>query len=87
MSSASSLPDLLPLYHPDETVCGSVVQQLKRTRGKGVLNIADGWDELSEEKRKTINLLFGRLLPAAGVLLTSRPTALAPLHNLPTVDY
>ena len=90
MSSASSLSDLLPLYHPDETVCGSVVQQLKRTRGKGVLIIADGWDELSEEKRSKnsfiYNLLFGRLLPAAGVLLTSRPSASAALHNLPVVD-
>ena len=90
VSSASSLSDLLPLYHPDETVCGSVAQQLKRTRGKGVLIIADGWDELSEEKRSKnsfiYNLLFGRLLPAAGVLLTSRPSASAPLHNLPTVD-
>ena len=90
VSSASSLPDLLPLYHPDETVCGSVVQQLKRTRGKGVLIIADGWDELSKEKRSknsfVYNLLFGRLLPSAAVLLTSRPSASAPLHNLPTVD-
>ena len=90
VSSASSLPDLLPLYHTDETVCGSVVQQLKRTGGKGVLIIADGWDELSEEKRSKnsfiYNLLFGRLLPAAGVLLTSRPSASAPLHNLSTVD-
>ena len=90
VSSASSLSDLLPLYHPDETVCGSVVQQLKRTRGKGVLIIADGWDELSEEKRSNksfiFQLLFGRLLPSASVLLTSRPSASAPLHDLPTVD-
>ena len=90
VSSASSLSDLLLLYHPNETVCGSVVQQLKRTRGKGVLIIADGWDELSEEKRSktsfVYNLLFGRLLPSASVLLTSRPSASAPLHNLPTVD-
>ena len=90
VSSASSLPDLLPLYHPDETVCGSVVQQLKRTKGKGVLIIADGWDELSEEKRSKnsfmYNLLFGRLLPSASVLLTSRPAASADIHNLPTVD-
>ena len=34
VASASFLPDLLKLYHPDETVCGSVVQQLKRTRGE-----------------------------------------------------
>ena len=90
VSSASSLLNLLSLYHPDETVCGSVEQQLKRTRGKGVLIIADGWDELSEEKRSKnsfiYNLLFGRLLPAAGVLLTSRPSASAPLHNLHTVN-
>ena len=90
MSSASSLPDLLPLYHPDETVCGSVVQRLKRTRGKGVLIIADGWDELSMESRSknsfVYHLLFGRLLPSACVLLTSRPAASAPLHNLPTVN-
>ena len=90
VASTSSLPDLLLLYHPDETVCVSVVQQLKRTRGKGVLIIADGWDELSEEKRaKTsllYNLLFGRLLPSASVLLTSRPAASAHFHSLPTVD-
>ena len=90
VSSASSLPDLLPLYHPDETLCGSVVQQLKRTRGKGVLIITDGWDELSEEKRSKnsfmSNLLFGRLLPSASVLLTSRPAASAHLHKLSTVD-
>ena len=90
VSSASSLSDLMTLYHPDETVCRSVVQQIKRTRGKGVLIIADGWDELSEEKRSknsfAYNLLFGRLLPLASVLLTSRPSASASLHSLPTVD-
>ena len=90
VASASSLSDLLTLYHPDETVCGAVVQQLKRTRGKNVLIIADGWDELSEENRSKksfiYNLLFGRFLPSASVLLTSRPSASAPFHNLPTVD-
>ena len=90
IDSASSLPDLLTLYHPDETVCGSVVQQLKRTKGKNVLIVADGWDELCEESRSKksfiYNLLFGRLLPSVTILLTSRPYASAPLHDLPTVD-
>ena len=90
VASAISLSDLLTLYHPDDTVCGSVVQHLKRTKGKCVLIIADGWDELDDKmctKQSFIyNLLFGRLLPSATVLLTSRPASSAPLHNLPTVD-
>ena len=90
VSSASSLPDLLALHHPDEIICESVTQQLKKTRGKGVLIIADGWDELSEAnrlKRSFLhNLLFGRLLPSASILLTSRPSASVPLHNLPSVN-
>ncbi len=90
VSSASSLPDLLALHHPDEIICESLARQLKRTRGKGVLIIADGWDELSEANRSKVsflhNLLFGRLLPSASVLLTSRPSASARLHNLLSVD-
>ena len=90
VSSASSLPDLLALHHPDEIICESVARQLKRTRGKRVLIIADGWDELSKTNRSNVsflyNLLFGRLLPSASILLTSRPSASAPLHDLPSVD-
>ncbi len=90
VSSASSLPDLLALHHPDEIICESVTQQLKKTRGKGVLIIADEWDEFSEANRSKRsflhNLLFGRLLPSASILLTSRPSASAPLHNLPSVN-
>ncbi len=55
-----------------------------------MLIIADGWDELSRANRSKVsflyNLLFGRLLPSASVLLTSRPSASAPLHDLPSVD-
>ncbi|XP_064399925.1 NACHT, LRR and PYD domains-containing protein 3-like isoform X2 [Halichondria panicea] len=90
VSSASSLTDLLALHHPDEIICEPVVRHLKRIRGKGVLIIADGWDELSEANRSKAsflyNLLFGRHLPFISVLLTSRPSASAPLHDLPSVD-
>ena len=90
VSSADSLPDLLALLHSDESVITSVVQQLKKTRGKGALIIADGWDELAEANRSKhsflFKLLFGRILPFASVLLTSRPSASAPLHSLPSVD-
>ena len=90
VSLASSLPDLLALHHPDEIIYESVVRNLKRTRGKGVLIIADGWDELSQANRSKesflYNILFGRLLPSASVLFTSRPSASAPLHDLLSVD-
>ena len=90
ISSAESLPDLLALLQCDEGVITSVVQQLKKTRGKGVLIIADGWDELEEAKRSKesflYKLLFGHVLPSASVLLTSRPSASAPLHSLPSVN-
>ena len=88
--AATCLSNLMAFYHPDESVCGSAIQHLKRTRGKGLLIIADGWDELSKENQSKqsffYNLLFGRLLPSVSVLLTSRPSASAPLHDLSTVD-
>ena len=90
VTSAESLPDLLALLHSDESIIKFVVQQLKKTRGKGALIIADGWDELEEAKRSKesflYKLLFGRVLPSASVLLTSRPSASASLHSLPSVD-
>ena len=90
VSSAESLPDLLALLHSDDSVITSVVQQLKKTSGKRALIIADGWDELEKSKRSKhsflYKLLFGRVLPFASVLLTSRPSASAPLHSLPSVD-
>ncbi len=38
------------------------------------------------ERSFLYNLLFGGILPFASVLLTSRPSASAPLHDLPSVD-
>ena len=63
---------------------------MEESEGEKVLIIADGWDELEESKRNKkcfLNkLLFGDVLPFASVLLTSRPSASAPLHSLPSVD-
>ena len=90
VSLSESLSGLLALFHTDENVISSVVTHLKKTRGKGVLIIADGWDELDEARRSKqsflFKLLFGRVLPSASVLLTSRPSASASLHSVPSVD-
>ncbi len=90
VSSSTSLAELFKLLHSSERIRTSVIEELEEGEGEGVLIIADGWDELSVENRSKVsflyNLLFGGVLPFASVLLTSRPSASAPLHNLPSVD-
>ena len=90
VSSAESLSDLFKLLHSSKKISASVIDNIKESGGETVLIIADGWDELEEAKRSKqsflYKLLFGRILPFASVLLTSRPSASASLHGLPSVD-
>ena len=90
VAQAESLPDLFMLLHSSESLRTAVVNELEESEGERVLIIADGWDELEEARRYDesflYKLLFGRILPFASVLLTSRPSASAPLHSLPSVD-
>ena len=55
-------------------------------RGKGMLIVCDGFDELPPEQRQEgsvyIDLLKGRLLPEATIIVTSRPSVSAGLWNL-----
>ena len=90
VTSAESLSDLFKLLHSSKRISASVIDLLEESGGEAVLIIADGWDELEKSKRLKqsflYKLLFGRVLPFASVLLTSRPSASAPLHSLPSVD-
>ena len=90
VSTATTLPQLFKLLHSSERIRTSVIEELEEREGEGVLIIADGWDELDQKNRSknsfVHDFLFGDLLPLASVLLTSRPSASALLHNLPTVD-
>ena len=90
VAQAESLPDLFKLLHSSESIRTSVVNELEESEGERVLIIADGWDELEEARRYhksfLYKFLFGDVLPFACVLLTSRPSASAPLHSLPSVD-
>ena len=90
VSTATTLPQLFKLLHSSERIRTSVIEELEEREEEGVLIIADGWDELDEDNRSDTsflyNLLFGDILPFACVLLTSRPSASALLHYLPTVD-
>ena len=62
---------------------------LEEEEAEKVLVIADGWDELSECERKKGSFLYQLLFeefPLMSVIVTSRPSASASLHNLPILD-
>ena len=89
VARAGSLPELLKLFHTSPRVCESVASYLEDEEGKNVLVIADGWDELSESQRNESSFLYQLLFvdfPLMSVIVTSRPSASAPLHNLACVD-
>ena len=92
LGSACSLPELLKLLYSSEKekVCVSVANYLEEEKGKNVLVIADGWDQLDESERQNgsflSRLLFGSNYPFLSVVLTSRPSSSAQLHRLPCID-
>ena len=60
----------------------SLVEEVSKSQGSGVLFILDGFDELTktlQRKGFLLNLIKGRVLPASTVLVTSRPSATAQL--------
>ena len=91
VSTATSFPQILQLFHSSERICKSVIEELEEREGEGILIIADGWDELNLANRCKdsflYNLLFGTYFTFACVLLSSRPSASASLHNLTAIDH
>ena len=91
VSATKCLADLLKLLKDDKKLCDEVIAEFDENGGENVLIIADGWDELSESQRNEKSFLYKLLvkcciLPSASVLLTSRPSASAPLHELQCFD-
>ena len=69
----------------------AVVNHIHEKKGKGVLIIADGWDQLEESLRLEGSFLYKFLfrnhsLGHITVIMTSRPTASAPLHKGNLID-
>ena len=77
MSKAKSLRELI--YHSSESVCEAVVEELESTSGVDTLLILEGFDELSDYQRKEpsifLQLILGKLLLHATIMITSRPWA------------
>ena len=85
---AGSLPELLKLLHPSSDVCKAVASYVENEEEK-VLIIADGWDELSDSDQQEGSFLYELLFKRfqlITVLVTSRPSASAPLHRLACID-
>ena len=60
----------------------SLVQEVSKNQGSGVLFVLDGFDELPKTLQKEgflLDLIKGSILPASTVLVTSRPSATAEL--------
>ena len=86
--SAKNLKELMKLFHISDDVCTAAVREMKKTQGKKVLFIADGWDELDVQNRSEESFLYDLLinetiLPFASVLITSRPSASSSFHYSP----
>ena len=75
-----SIHDLFCQYESEDKK--SLVEEVSKSQGSGILFILDGFDELPkalQEKSFLLNLMRGRILPACSVLVTSRPSATAEL--------
>ena len=77
MNQAKALWDLI--YHPFEVVQQAVVTHLGHSLGLNTLFVFEGFDELPDACRKEdslfLQLIQGKILPHATVIVTSRPWA------------
>ncbi|MGR3913201.1 MAG: NACHT domain-containing protein, partial [Gammaproteobacteria bacterium] len=88
VSSASDLQSLLSYYLQDEDPAkvSSLVEVLKRSKGKGLLLVFDGADEVKDLLKPSSeslvqSLLQGRALPEAHIIISSRPGACPSLQD------
>ena len=77
--SAKSISDLF--HHPQ--LQGAIAQEVESSQGEGVVLWLEAWDELEQRMRKVssifLDLIHGRKLPKATIIITSRPWATKPI--------
>ena len=73
--SAKSISDLF--HHPQ--LQGAIAQEVESSQGEGVVLWLEAWDELEQRMREEssifLDLVHGRKLPKATIIITSRPWA------------
>ena len=81
--AAKNISDLF--RYRDHQIQQTAVEEIEETWGKGVFLLFEGYDELPEELRTEssvfLDVITGRELPEATVLITSRPWASEFLHR------
>ena len=84
--SAKSVADILPFVRSQ--LCDDVASKLKRTQGRGVLILLDGWDEAPSRLREDNSFFFGLIkdphfssLKRATIVISSRPSASGKLRK------
>ena len=81
VKSARNMSDLF--QHPK--LQQAIAKEVKSSGGEGVALWLEAWDELEEETRKKssifLDLVQGRVLPKATVIITSRPWATQNMHS------
>ena len=84
MQKVKSISDLF--YHPNPKLQSDIVHDIQLVGGQGLLLILDGFDEAPASKQTMdsilVRLFMGQELPKAAVILTTRPTASAKLHEV-----
>ena len=77
--SAKSISDLF--HHPQ--LQGAIAQEVESSQGEGVVLWLEAWDEqeqrMREESSIFLDLVHGRKLPKATIIITSRPWATKPI--------
>ena len=86
VKSARNVSDLF--QHPQ--LQQEIAEEVKSSGGEGVALWLEAWDELEEETRKKssifLDLVQGRVLPKATVIITSRPWATQNMHSGGNID-
>ena len=78
VQNAKSVADFL------QNVAGKVTEEIIASEGEGVLFLLDGWDELTKEMpgySVILDLMEGNQLWKCSIIITSRPTSSANLHE------
>ena len=83
VQEAKSVSDLF--YHPNPKLQSEISDYITTTGGHGLLLILEGFDEAPASKRVVdsifVRIFRGQELPMATVILTTRPSASAELHQ------